>query len=315
MKHILMNKAKHEMNVNGYSYVAHFATIGNHIMVVKEIGESPATVYQAIYGYGVAANIEAMQKLISECPNKSKATKMAVRGLVRGNHMEELYKIKDYRNYKADIVFGYAQAGNEEMVATMVDNNPTLFEMAVQGYASAGNEKALLDLVKGSRFYGEAISQAATAGHVGLVNQLLEAIGLSEDLSSVGDKENIRLLGFLNKALSGYCKGFHLDAVGNLLTKGANIQTALDALKVEGMPCLDAYIGLYVATPDEKSQDLLKQIETELTLADASMSDSQVETMKKLQGEYSKSGTTFVSFLSELPSEGLISGQDCLNHV
>lgn len=305
MKSTLLNKAKQEINFNGYTYVAHLAAVGNDKLMTKEIGESPTTASQAVYGYGVAANVKAMQALISECTDKTKATRMAVRGLVRGNHLKELYKIKEYRNYKADIVFGYAQAGNEGMVATMVNKEPALFEAAVQGYASVGNDAALLDLVKGTQFYGEAISHAAKAGHVDLVNQLLDAVGFSEDLDSVNDKEKIRLLGFLNKALSGYCKGFHLEAAGNLLKKGANIQTALDALKVGGKPCLDAYIGLYVASPDEISQDLLDQIQTELTLDEASLSSSQVATIKKLRTDFGKSGSTVVSFLSGLPSGGL----------
>jgi len=304
MKSTLLNKTKQEINFNGYSYVTHLAAVGNDKMVTKEIEASPTSTYQAIYGYGVAANVQAMQALISDCPDKTKATRMAIRGVLRGNHMEELYKIRDYRNYKTDIVFGYAQAGNEDMVATMVNKDPALFEAAVQGYASVGNE-ALLDLIKGTHFYEEAISQAAKAGHVSLVNQLLEAVGFTEDLSSADNRERIRLLGFLNKALSGYCKGSHLEAAGDLLAKGANIQVALDALKVGGKPCLDAYIALYLATSDKTSKALLEQIQTELILDDASLSSSQVETIQKLQEEYSKSGSTLVSFLSDLSSEGV----------
>lgn len=305
MKTTLLNKTKHEINFNGFTYAAHLAAVSNEKMVAKVIGESSIAAYQAIYGYGVAGNTKAMQALIHDCSDKAKATRMAIRGLVRGNHLEELYKIKDYRNYKVDIVFGYAQAGNEAMVATMVNKDSALFEAAVQGYASVGNETALLDLVKGTHFYGEAISQAAKAGQVDMVNQLLQAVRFSEDLSGVEYKEKIRLLGFLNKALTGYCKGFHLEAAGDLLAKGANIQTALDTLKVGGMPCLDAYIALYIVTPSEKSEALLEQIQTELTLNDASPSSSQIEEIEKLQSEYSKSGSTLVSFLSDLSSVGV----------
>lgn len=304
MKNTLMNKTKLEINFNGYSYIAHLATIGNDAMVEKEVKESLDAIYHAIYGYGVVANIEAMETLISESQDKTKATTMAVRGLVRGNHLDALYKIRDYRNNRADIVFGYAQAGNEAMVGAMVNKEPVLFEAAVKGYASVGNDTALLSLLKGTRFYGEAIFQAARAGHVHLVNQLLEIVSLSQDLSSEYI-EKIRLLGFLNKALSGYCKGFHLEASSDLLIKGANIQTALDALKVRGKPCLDAYIGLYIVTPDEKSPALLEQIQTEFNIDDASLSSDQVETIQKLQEEYRKSGATWVSFLSDLSSEGL----------
>ena len=305
MKNTLMNKTKLKFHFNGYAYIAHLATIGHDKMVEKGIEESPEVIYQAIYGYGVAENIKAMKTLISESQDKMKATKMAIRGLVRGHHLEELYKIKDYRNYKADIVFGYAQATNEHIVSNIVNKDPSLFKVAVQGYASVGYARALLDLVRGTQFYGEAIFQASKAGHVGLVNQLLEEVGFREDLNSVVNKEKIRLLGFLNKALSGYCKGFHLEAAADLLTKGGNIQTALDALKVEGKPCLDSYIGLYILTPDEKSKALLEQIQTELTLNDASLSSAQMKMIKKLQGEYRRSDSSFVSFLSELSSEGL----------
>lgn len=304
MKSKLITNMKNEINHNGYSYLAHAAAIGNDKMVIKGLKESPLAAYQAIYGYAVAGNIKSMDQLVSDCSDKTKAMKMVVRGLVRGNHLEDLYKIKSYNKYKADIVFGYAQAGRESMVAILVNREPSLFEAAVQGYASAGHADLLIDLLEGTQFYGEAISQAAKAGHVALVNQLLAKVGFSEDLTRVSELEKIRLLGFLNKALSAYCKGHHLEAAGDLLKKGGNIQMALDALKVGGKPSLESYIGLLLATPSEKSAALLEHIKVEFALEeDTSLSSFPAEPVKRLQEEFKDSKLTLVSFLSEGSSE------------
>ena len=304
MKNELMINTKNQINFNGFSYVAHLAASGNDKLVNKRIEESPGTVDQAIYGYAISAHITQMEKLISECPDKTKAMKMAVRGLVRGNYLDELYKLKDYKAYKADIVFGYAQAGNQDMVAMLVNKDPSLFESAVHGYALTGRSKPLLDLIKGTRFYGDAIYQAAKAGHVELVNQLLAEVGFTAQMvltPSTNSTEEIRLLGFLNKALSGYCKGYHLEHASNLLIKGANIQAALDELKIAGKLSLAAYMGLFIVTPELKSKSLFDQIQRELSLLDeVSLSSDQVENLKKLNKEYfSKEGLTWVAFLSD----------------
>lgn len=304
MKNKLINQVKNETNCNGYSYIAHVAAIGNHNMVLKEIAEDQTKAYQAIYGYATSANIKSMQELMDICSNKTKCIKMAIRGLVRGNHMKALYTIKNYNNYKADIVFGYAQQGKEDMVAMLVNREPSLFENAVQGYASAGHVAPLLELINGTEFYGESIYQAAKAGHVELVNNILAEVGFNDELSIVSEKEKIRILGFLNKAISGYCKGFHLEEAGCLLKKGGNIQIALDALKVEGKPSLEAYIALYLVTSGEKSQALLEQMKVEFSIEDISLSPDQVDNIEKLHDEFIGSNSNMFEFISGLSSKG-----------
>lgn len=305
MKNELISIIKNQINVNGYSYIAHLAAISNENMVEQEIKKSPAVIYDAIYGYATVENIESMQQLIGQCSDKTKGLKMAIRGLVRGKHLDELYKIKNYREFKADIVFGHAQAGEQKMVAAMVQRDVSLFEAAIQGYGSTGRADELLDLVKGTCFYEEALYQAAKAGHAKLVNKLLAECGLSDKAITNGlvTKEEINLFGFLNTALTGYCHGYHFEHAGNLLAKGAGQQTALDELKIDGMPSILAYSALFIATPTDTSEALLKQIQTELALLKQSLSNERVEEMRKLQTEYlSTSDLSVLAFAAELPA-------------
>ncbi len=303
-KDTLIINLRNRVNFNGYSYIAYLATQNKNDLVSELTVESPEAVYQAIYGYAVVNNSTQINYFINTSIDKNRAKKMAFQGLARGNHLAELYTKEDYKSYKTDIVFGLAQAGTQQIVTALVNKEPSLLEAAVQGYACGGHSLLLLDLVKGTQFYTHAIYHAAQAGHNELVDKLLTQCGMHQKAMNTtpNTKEEIRLFGFLNTAVAGYCKGYHLDLVAHLILKGADIQTALDKLKIGNKPCLDSYFGLLIVTPQNKFELIYEQIQKELHILNTSVSPKHIDNIKTLHNEYlSASNSNLLAFLSDNP--------------
>ena len=229
-------------------------------------------------------------------------------GLAQGGHLSELHKIAELSNYKGELIIGYALAGNVKQVATLANRSPEHFNLAIKGYALAGHQTALLELVAGTRFYGDAIFYAAKAGHVRLVEKILEQAGvhLAGENQQITKSEQVRQQGFINQAITGYCQGLHLVAAADLLADGGNIQTALDGLKFKGQPDLAAYsLLLMTVADDDVYQALLQAIKQEFAiLPSLALSDSQIEDIASLRLAYQQQDTSsLLGFLTEQLSE------------
>lgn len=276
------------------------ATLQNNDIVTLESRDNQMDVAEAIYGYAFSGNFDAMTILLKDYSHDKLVISQAIRGLARGNYLDQLKTIGNYRAYKAYIVLGLAEGGHFKLVASIVNRNIDLFSKLVQGYANGGHQKELLDLIEGTRFHGDATFHAAKAGHVQLVDAILKKLGIMEDtvLSVPSSQTEITMLAGLNRAVDGFCKGCHFEAVHQLLMKGANIQTALDSLKTNNQPNIVAYTALLVTASDDLYYIIFKAIQNECILSELTFSEKQIDKIKALNVEYNKKSTDLISFLT-----------------
>ena len=298
----LLDFIKTKINLNGFSYLSHMATSEYDNSVSLWLQENKADAPKAVYGYAVSGNIENMNKLLETYPDDKKLIGQAIRGLARSNLMDHLHAIDGYRAYNKYIVLGLAEGGHFKSVARIVNRHTDLFNLQAQGYANGGHQEELLSLIEGTRFHGDAVFHAAKAGHVQLVGVILEQFSVEEDtvLGVPSSKAEITMLAGLNRALEGFCKGYHYEAAHQLLLKGANIQTALDGLKINGQPNIIAYASLLITAPDELYDSIFDAIQTEFSLSKLTLSDEQIKDIHDLRNAYQEMFVDLLSLLTNL---------------
>ncbi|MBL7478822.1 hypothetical protein [Legionella bononiensis] len=124
--------------------------------------------------------------------------------------------------------------------------------------AKEGNDTALLPLIKGTRFYYEAIKEAAKFKHIHLVNKLFEQLQFNPHASRTGLTSSE--LALINSAIEGYASGQHFEEVKKMVSLGGNIFHGLNAL-----------LTVRLLTPENalKLIDCAKDKAQETTLRDA----------------------------------------------
>lgn len=251
------------LDTDGMNLISHLAQQMNH-EAVDEMLKHGGSLADAIYGYASMKNSDQVNRLLATCDesNKKQCIGSALKGYARANDSEKVFATPDYRNYMADLVLGFAQAGNKSQVTTLLDRQIKFYSQAVEGYASANKGAFLKLLVKGTRFYPLAIFHAARAGHIDLVTDLLKECGVPPDfrparsVSPPGGKPPVSIIdiaayGWLNEAVKGYMAGRHFNEAIALLDRGASITHCLNELKdTEGKPTHDLYIAFLAHIED-----------------------------------------------------------------
>lgn len=193
----------------------------------------------AAYGYALGGHNDLLAKTLALCPKEKQieVRRYAMRGLARAGHTTTIYQMDDYRSYKADLVMGFAQAGEKDKVNFFLSHDVTLFPWAVRGYASANQKAHLTQLITGTCYYSQAIYEAAKAGYDDLVDDLLSQCGvhltaltLFNRPGAMASHDDINAYALLNHALSGYVRGRHFNKAVGLLEIGASITHAIFSL-------------------------------------------------------------------------------------
>lgn len=120
--------------------------------------------------------------------------------------------------------------------------------------AQDGNESTLLELLVGTRFYYDAIKEAAKFNHTLLVNKLFKQLNF--DPYNVVSM-SIGQLALLNNALEGYTSGLHFDHVKQMVSLGGNIFYGLNALVSEDLLTPENALKLIDCAKDEVQKTAL----------------------------------------------------------
>jgi hypothetical protein len=127
--------------------------------------------------------------------------------------------------------------------------------------AKENKEEELLSLLPGTIFYSDAIKEAAKHNHSELVNKLFFKLGLQlNDATAFFSNPQ---LASLNIAIEGYATGLHFEEIKKLVSQGANIYHALNALIREDSLNQENAQKLINCVVDEAQKEKLKSnIET-----------------------------------------------------
>ncbi|KTD50968.1 hypothetical protein [Legionella quateirensis] len=121
--------------------------------------------------------------------------------------------------------------------------------------AREGNEDKLLKLIAGTRFYPDAIKEAAKFKHTLLVNKLFEQLSFNPYNTITG--LTIPQLALVNSALEGYSSGLHFAEVKNMVSLGGNIFHGLNALISESLLTEENVFKLIDCAKDEVQKTTL----------------------------------------------------------
>ena len=121
--------------------------------------------------------------------------------------------------------------------------------------AKEGNSTELLTLIKGTRFYYDAIKEAAKFKHTHLVYKLFEQFQFNPHASRTG--LTIPELALINSALEGYSYGLHFDEVKNMVSLGGNIFHGLNALLTVGLLTPENALKLIACAKDKAQETTL----------------------------------------------------------
>ena len=272
----LLQSLVYKLNYQGLSYIVYLAMQGNDKKIVPYLTDSHSKhFYDAIYGYACIDNQPRVKQLIAKAKDRYQAIKRAVNGYARFDHHSSLETLPSLSVYKSQLIQAYAIAGKQDLVASMVNQNMTLFHQAIIGYSMGGHRDFLLDLLKGTNLYSNAIYYAAKSGNKALVTDLHLVCGIEKNEiiePLLSNKESIQKFYFLNQAISGYCSGGHLKAVAELLARGGDKLSALDALKEQSMPNINLYSCLLAMIDnDDLFANIKNLIDEEFELASAEM--------------------------------------------
>lgn len=260
---------------NGLTLIGYLAQTNNHVLVDK-LAVNSADIAQAVFGYALAGNNTQVSAWLVKFPQYSGS---AVSGYARAGDWLNLDIIDPAGNYQVDRVFGLAQSGNKQLVASILDNNITLLPQAINGYATCNHVDLITQLIAGTNCYPLAIYYAARSGHTMLVAQLLLQCGITPDVevvpstdydNSKDNRDNTNAYYLLNYAAKGYAAGRHFAAAGLMLDKGCSAAQCITELKdAQGAPSA-LLCSLLLATtqdPAAKSQllDIMKAFSKVLT--------------------------------------------------
>ena len=279
-----------EQEVNGKNLISYMAEQENDNAVQKLIALG-GKLEDAAYGYAMAGNKEQLAKLLELCPISQLAVCMGkiVRGFARAGLFDEIYAIKEYRQYKNDMLIGLAQSGNQVKVTSFLDRDITLFAQVVEGYASCNQGQLLTKLIKGTSYYPVAIYHAARSAHTDLVNDLLGQCGINSDYRFNGatspSSKDINAYALLNWALKGYVTGRHFDDAVKLLERGASVtQCVLDLKDMQGRPSHELYFAFlaHVNAPALRAMVLNKMMNQATVMESLEMTAANQETLEKV---------------------------------
>lgn len=308
-----------EQEVNGKNLVSYLAEQGNDNAVQKLIALG-GKLEDAVYGYALAGNTEQLAKLLEICPTSQLAVCMGkmVRGFARANLFDEVYAIKEYRQYKNDMLIGLAQSGNQVKVTSLLDRDISLFAQVVEGYASGNQGQLLTKLIKGTSYYPLAIYHAARSAHTDLVNDLLGQCGINSDYRFNGvtspSSKDINAYALLNWALKGYVVGRHFKDAVKLLERGASVtQCVLDLKDVNGLPSHELYFAFLAHINEPALRGMvLNQMMTQASIMESlKMTEAHQKTLEQVITCMNESDLNYVEARHQVESasDGAVKGE------
>lgn len=228
-----------ENNLNLLNYLAYHAK--NHeVQKLIDLGWKEE---DAVFGYALAGQ----QK-----PNESHYPGSVIRGYARGGIRDyaDICSMEAYLDNREYAVLGFAEAGKNKEVILLLSEDISLFEHAVIGYASCNHKDLLLQLISGTRYYPQAVYNAARSRHNLLVDFLLAQFSASDNHDSLDY--------LMNFAAKGYVAGCHFAEASILLDKGASVSQCV----AECLPKAELCLALAAHVKDlEKRKKILERAE------------------------------------------------------
>ncbi|MDP3268433.1 MAG: hypothetical protein Q8M40_05225 [Legionella sp.] len=223
------------LNFNGENLVVKLA-YEHHDKEVNSLIAEGGSKKDAIYGYAWGGHFDKVETLYSE--NKD-LIPFAVAGYCRGGFGDKVLQLISAHpgieeEIKKNAVYGYAQAGNKTQVLLALKSSSKYLLMAILGASSTNQKEWLTELLTGTKFYPQAIQEAAKNGHFTLYKYLINCLGVQMQPAVSMDKETLNCIKYLNIALKGCISGAHIKEVAHLISLGANPAYAVNELFMEG---------------------------------------------------------------------------------
>jgi hypothetical protein len=259
---------------DGYGYQSMLAKEGEYEVLDRLHRENNLDLSQILYGCAVRGDID---KIEAWQPSKDEYLPDIIRGLARGQHIatiDLLYSVKEQREHLGHQIHGYAQAGvanSWELTRT----NPHHFRAYVQGLAEGGHD-ILLDVIRNTAFYGEAVFHAACQNHKTLVDRVI-------DQAKTFPKRKSIIKELLNQAVRGYCQGMHYQHVSEMIHQGVDLSAVHQGLMINAMPNPLCYMGMLAIYNEENFRDFLDHSTVTLDLAGKKLPDDYLELRKEYQ--------------------------------
>ncbi len=313
---------------NGMNLTSYLAEQGDDKAVQKLIALG-GKLEDAVYGYAMAGNKEQLIDLLETCPQSQHAACIGkmVRGFARTGRFDEIYEVKDFRQYKDDLLIGLAQSGNQTKVTPLLDRDITLFAKVVEGYASCNQSQLLTKLIKGTSYYSLAIYHSTRSGHTELVKDLLGQCGIDPDYRFNNSTspapttiKDINAYALLNSALKGYVAGRHFNEAVKLLERGASItQCVLDLKETNGLPSHELYFAFLAHVKDSALREtvLNKMVNQATVMESLKITQANKEKLEKIITCMNESNLNYVEARHQIEcsSDNAVEGELSLSFL
>ncbi len=224
---------------NGMKLISYLAYQGDELAIdVLVTNNDTINMADILYGYALAGNKEKVNSL-----GASQYQGALVRAYARTGNKTALTALENYSQFAADLVLGFAQAGNDSEVKALLRSDIRLINKAVEGYAACDHATLLLTLINGLNLDAHALYYAARSNQVNLVGQLL---------AKHQQASEIDIKALLTKAIQGYVDGRHFKSAVALLQKGADLSQAINHLHdANGTPSRELYLAFLAHLPPD----------------------------------------------------------------
>lgn len=261
-----------------------------------------AKIEDVIYGAALANNTELIKKYLGEHPSESYISS-AIRGYSRAGNFNAIYKLPGYKNHLDERILGASQGGFSKQIESWLLKDYGLLSAAVKGYVDATDYTPLLNILKGTSLYPQAIYFAARSGCTSLVDILLAECGVKKDTKYPlhSDKTQVQLSArsYLNQAANGYVAGNHYQEAAKMLEAGADISLCVSEIGTYSN--LEPFLALYCAINEgETEKSLLETIELRLSIDDKKIPPETLKITLEVKELMSKQGINYIAAKNKL---------------
>jgi hypothetical protein len=251
-------------NPDSFNLTSRTAFEGKDVAELIALGGDEA---DAVYGFAYGGHTDKVTTMITSNPKLSLA---AAQGFARAKNTKEIEKLLTSEELKSGILFGHAQAGNEDQIRRALNSREgsRYLPVVIRGLASTGQSALLLELVSGTKYYSLALKTAAKAGHKALVELLLTQLSINlHELEGSKAPINKDISPYLKAVLEGYSEGRHFDEAIWMMELGVSAMSCLSALSPKGSPDkTDADLLISQVKNPELKDTLLKLIKRQFPL-------------------------------------------------
>lgn len=292
---LLQNGGQLEDAVYGYAFGGYSGVVDLYVSVVVDPKlRFAAAAAAAAAGYARAGNSQEIEKMIKEIEKMKgmAADEKTKQAIINDIKKLKLFVVLGYAqagnttqihaalkaDKKTDVKFmgeasvraaGEANGGAgaeadveiDESAEKRIDKGSKYLPMIIRGLASA-NQAELLFKHLTPLYYGDALREAAKAGHTELVDKLLDQLGINlRALGSSPDPSTNGARFYLSYAVEGYSEGRHFAEALSLVKLGLDLTHCIDPLAPNGtLDPMDASLLLFSITDDQALQERLKAL-------------------------------------------------------